>query len=58
MKGKSIVNDNLFTEVTKGVFTTCKKREGCPPWQLFAEKIQHDKKKRVINNIKMQFSSL
>ena len=49
IKGKSIVNDNLFSEVTKGVFTTCKKRDGCPPWQLFAEKIKHDKKKKVIN---------
>ena len=49
MKGKSIVKDNFSTEVTKGVFTTCKKRDGCPPWQLFAEKIQHDKKKKVIN---------
>jgi len=49
MKGKSVVRDNLFTEITKGVFTTCKKRDGCPPWQLFAEKIQHDKEKKVIN---------
>ena len=30
-------------------FTTCKKRDKCPPWQLSAEKIQHDKKKKVIN---------
>ncbi len=49
MKGKSIVADKLYTEVTKGVFTTCKKRDGCPPWQLLAEKIQHDKEKKVIN---------
>ncbi len=49
MKGKSVEKNNFFTKVTKGVFTTCKKRDGCPPWQLFAEKIQHDKEKKVIN---------
>ncbi len=49
LKGKSIVKDELSTEITKGVFTTCKKREGCPPWQLSAEKIHHNKKKQTIN---------
>ena len=38
-----------MTEVTKGVFTTCKKTDKCPPWQLSAEKIQHDPKKEIIN---------
>ena len=49
MKGTSIINDNEFTEIDKGVFTTCKKRDGCPPWQLSSKKIQHDKKKKIIN---------
>ena len=49
LKGNSVINDNNFTEITKGVFTTCKKRDSCPPWQLSAEKIQHDKKKKIIN---------
>ena len=50
LKGNSVSSDNLTTEITKGVFTTCKKRKDkCPPWQLSAEKIQHDKKKQVIN---------
>ena len=35
--------------MTKGVFTTCKKRDGCPPWQISSEKIQHDKEKKIIN---------
>ena len=39
--------DNEITEITKGVFTLVKKNE-CPPWQLSAEKIQHDKK-QIIN---------
>ncbi len=49
IKGNSIVYDNQLTEVTKGVFTTCKKNDKCPPWQLMAEKIQHDPKKKIIN---------
>jgi len=33
----------------KGVFTSCKKTDKCPPWKINAKKIQHDKiKKRVI----------
>jgi LPS-assembly protein len=48
-KGNSVINDKNSTEVTKGIFTTCKRRDGCPPWQLSAETIQHDKKEKVIN---------
>ncbi len=49
LKGKSITYEKYSTEISKGVFTTCKKRDKCPPWQLSAEKIQHDKKKKIIN---------
>ena len=49
LKGRSVINDNNFTEIKKGVFTTCKRRDKCPPWQLSAEKIQHDKKKQIIH---------
>ena len=49
LKGRSIINDENFTEVQKGIFTTCKRNDKCPPWQLSAEQIQHDKKKKVIN---------
>ena len=34
---------------TKGVFTTCKKRDDCPPWELTADQIIHDKNKKIIN---------
>ena len=38
---------NSFYE--KGVFTSCKKTDKCPPWKINAKKIQHDKvKKRII----------
>jgi len=38
------------TDLSKGVFTACKIREGskCPPWQLKAKKISHDKIKKTI----------
>ena len=47
-KGNSIKDNDKQTEVTKGVFTTCK-REGCPPWELSAKKIIHDKENKTIN---------
>ncbi len=49
LKGNSIINDTNTATITKGIFTTCKRRDGCPPWQLSAEKIEHDKKNKVIN---------
>ena len=50
LKGNSIINDNKSgnTLITKGVFTTCKKNDDCPPWQLSAKEIRHDKKKKTI----------
>jgi LPS-assembly protein len=37
------------TNLSKGVFTVCKKRdEKCPPWSLKAKKISHDKIKKTI----------
>ncbi len=49
LKGRSVANDVNFTEIKKGIFTTCKRNDKCPPWQLSAEQIQHDKKKQIIN---------
>ena len=49
LKGRSIIYDNESTEITKGIFTTCKRNDDCPPWQLTAENIKHDKKKQTIN---------
>mgnify|MGYP001342667772 CR=1 FL=1 len=49
LKGRTINYDNLTTEISKGVFTTCKKNDDCPPWQLSAEKIVHNKNKKIIN---------
>ncbi len=49
LKANSIINRNSDTEITKGIFTTCKKRDGCPPWKISAKKIVHDKKKKTLN---------
>ena len=49
LKGRSVIDNQNFTEITKGVFTTCKKNDTCPPWELSAKKIKHDKKKKSID---------
>ncbi len=49
IKGNSIINNENETEITRGVFTSCKKRDGCPPWEISAEKIRHDKNNQTIN---------
>jgi len=49
MRGKSVMNDKFKTEITKGIFTTCQVRDGCPPWQFKSKKIIHDKQKKTIN---------
>ena len=48
-----VANDILVTkyktDLSKGVFTICKIRDGkCPPWSLKAKKISHDKVKKTI----------
>ena len=49
IKGKTVKSDNHKTIIEKGVFTTCKKNNDCPPWEFLASKITHDKKKKTIN---------
>jgi LPS-assembly protein len=49
LKGNSIVMEGNNTILKKSVFTTCKKNDKCPPWQLAAREIKHDKKKKTIN---------
>jgi LPS-assembly protein len=48
LKGASIISDGSNTVITKGVFTTCKKNDSCPPWQMSAKKITHNKDKKII----------
>ena len=53
LKGSSVLVKKDESIINNGVFTTCKRRDGCPPWQLSSEKIQHDKKKKIINYEKL-----
>ncbi len=48
LKGRSLVSDKRNTIVKKGTFTFCKKRDKCPPWEMSAEEIRHDKQKKII----------
>ena len=49
MRGKTIRSDEDKTILEKGIFTTCKRNDDCPPWEFLAKKITHDKKKKTIN---------
>jgi len=49
LKGKSIVHEKDKSIFEKAILTPCKINDSCPPWQLKAEKISHDKKKKIIN---------
>ena len=49
LKGRSIYSDKNKSIIKKGIFTTCKKREKCPPWAMSADEVVHDKNKKIIN---------
>ena len=48
LKGLAFQGDEKNSIIHNGVFTTCKKNDDCPPWQLSAKKIRHDKQKKII----------
>ena len=41
--------DKSNTYFEKGVFTSCKKTDKCPPWKITSSEIHHDKIKKQIN---------
>ncbi len=49
--GKALNANKKQTNIYKGVFTTCKKRddEECPAWAIYADEIEHQKDKQIIN---------
>ena len=49
LKGNYFSSDGKNSIIKKGVFTTCKKNKNCPPWQIKAKEIKHDKEKKTIN---------
>ena len=46
--GVSSKKEGLITKVEKGVFTSCSKRDGCPPWSIKSKTITHDKSKKQL----------
>ena len=51
LKGNTGYSNENTTTVSKGIFTTCKKRpnEKCPPWLVEAKEVKHDKNKKIIS---------
>ena len=47
--GNTVSSNQNISKISKGVFTTCKKREKCPPWKISAGEVTHDKNKKIIN---------
>tara|TARA_B100001057_G_scaffold499953_1_gene612688 strand:- start:574 stop:3663 length:3090 start_codon:yes stop_codon:yes gene_type:complete len=47
--GASSSGDQNYTLINKGVFTSCKKNDDCPPWSIESELIKHDKIQKTIN---------
>ena len=48
-KGEKIVYSGNITKISNGIFTACKKTDTCPPWELSASEITHDRKKKNIS---------
>ena len=50
LKGNKALSNKNETIVSKGSFTTCKKRPNnkCPPWLIEAKEVRHDKIKKII----------
>ena len=47
--GKKVNFKNNITEISTGKFTACKRTDDCPPWELTADKITHDRNKKSIS---------
>ena len=48
LKGNSILYENNKTLIKKGIFTSCKNNDNCPPWAITSKEIIHDKDKKEI----------
>ncbi len=49
LQGLSLSKKDNLTVINKGVFTSCKKNDNCPPWSIEANEITHDKDKKQLN---------
>ncbi len=60
LKGISSKKVGNLTTINKGIFTSCKKNDKCPPWSIQAEEIVHDKNKKqlIYNNALLKIYDL
>ena len=49
IKGVSSKKVGQITTINKGVFTSCKETDSCPPWAIQASEIKHDRTKKEIS---------
>jgi LPS-assembly protein len=49
IEGVSSSGDKDYTLINKGIFTSCKKNDNCPPWSIQSKLIKHDKIKKTLN---------
>ena len=49
IEGVSSSGDKNYTLINKGIFTSCKKNDNCPPWSIQSKLIKHDKIKKTLN---------
>ena len=49
LKGNSIDYENDKTRISKGIFTSCKENNNCPPWSITSKEIIHYKNKKEIH---------
>ena len=49
IEGVSSKGDENITIINKGIFTSCKKNDTCPPWSVQSDIIKHDKIKKTLN---------
>ena len=53
-----MISDQETTVIKKGIFTTCKPNNDCPPWTMQSETVTHNKKKKIIEYKKCMVKSL
>ena len=49
LKGNSVLYKDNKTLVKKGIFTSCKENNNCPPWSITSKEIKHDRTKKQID---------
>ncbi len=47
-KGRSFLIEKDSMTLNKGIYTNCKKTDGCSPWSIKAQEVKHDKKNKIV----------